>query len=235
MEQRKSVSRKKYRKRRRKRHAIRNLILLICFVIIIRCLMFLGDFLNGENSTDIGSMDESFSTTQSDAAETDEQEENSSQEVVPTLESEVPPSTPDIPWYLTLTNKWNPILENVEISLVEVVPGGAQVDERIYVPLTEMLEDAKVKNGDMIPTVNYGYRTQATQQELYDEKIAEYRKKGYSESKAVEEAGKWVAIPGTSEHQLGLAVDIKGNTYDVFAWLQENSYKYGFIFQVSGR
>lgn len=44
----------------------------------------------------------------------------------------------------------------------------------------------------------------------------------------------WVALPGTSEHQLGLAVDINADTSkcsrdDVYNWLLENSYKYGFI------
>ena len=33
------------------------------------------------------------------------------------------------------------------------------------------------------------------------------------------------------EHQLGLAVDINGATYDLYFWLQENSHKYGFIYR----
>ena len=41
-------------------------------------------------------------------------------------------------------------------------------------------------------------------------------------------------IPGRSEHQLGLAVDINGGTYEIYTWLQENSYKYGFIFRYPG-
>lgn len=41
-------------------------------------------------------------------------------------------------------------------------------------------------------------------------------------------------IPGTSEHQLGLSVDINADTSKcssdaVYAWLAENAYKYGFI------
>ena len=53
------------------------------------------------------------------------------------------------------------------------------------------------------------------------------------------EAGKWVAVPGTSEHQTGLALDIISSSYQVLdrdqentaeqRWLMENSYKYGFI------
>ena len=79
-----------------------------------------------------------------------------------------------------------------------------------------------------------GYRTQEVQQELYDAEVNKYKSRGYSEEEAKAEAGKWVAVPGTSEHQLGLAVDVEGATYDVFIWLQENSYKYGFIFRYPG-
>ena len=43
-----------------------------------------------------------------------------------------------------------------------------------------------------------------------------------------------MAVPGYSEHQAGLAVDINGATYDLYFWLQENSYKYGFIFRYPG-
>ena len=136
-------------------------------------------------------------------------------------------------WNLILVNRWNPIPENYEISLAEVT-GGELVDERICQPLMEMLEDAKESNWDLLPLVVSGYRTEEEQQRLYDEKTAKYRKQGFSKDEAKEMAERWVAAPGHSEHQLGLAVDIDGATYDVFLWLQENSYKYGFIFRYPG-
>jgi D-alanyl-D-alanine carboxypeptidase len=40
--------------------------------------------------------------------------------------------------------------------------------------------------------------------------------------------GQSVAIPGTSEHQTGLGVDIIGSR-KMYDWLEENSWKYGFI------
>ena len=98
----------------------------------------------------------------------------------------------------------------------------------------EMLEAAREGNRGELPLVVSGYRTAEKQQSLYDEKIAEYRKEGYSESEAEELAKQWVAVPGYSEHQLGFAVDINGASYDVYLWLQENSYKYGFIFRYPG-
>ncbi len=136
-------------------------------------------------------------------------------------------------WYLTLVNRWNPIPENYEVNLVEA-PGGEMVDERIYESLMEMLEAAKEGNWGQLPLVVSGYRTKEKQQRLYDDRIAQYRGQGYSESDAKEMAEQWVAVPGYSEHQLGFAVDINGATYDVYLWLQENSYKYGFIFRYPG-
>lgn len=46
------------------------------------------------------------------------------------------------------------------------------------------------------------YRTLERQTELYNEKVEEYKNLGYSEADAKLEAGKWVAVPGTSEHCL---------------------------------
>ena len=133
-------------------------------------------------------------------------------------------------WNLILVNKRNKIPENYKPDLVEVA-GGEKVDKRIYDPLMEMLEAAKVKNWGQMPMVVSGYRTNEKQKQLYEEKIKNYRNKGYSKEKAKEEAEKWVAVPGYSEHQLGFAVDINGATYDLYFWLQENSYKYGFIYR----
>ena len=62
---------------------------------------------------------------------------------------------------------------------------------------------------------------------------------GYSSSEAQRIAGQNVALPGTSEHQLGLAVDIVDANQQVLEedqedtltqqWLLANSWKYGFI------
>ena len=139
----------------------------------------------------------------------------------------------DEAWYLTLVNKWNPIPEDYAVDLVEVA-GGEQVDKRIYEPLMQMLEAAKEDNLDQLPLVVSGYRTQEKQQSLYHDKIAKYLGQGCSESEAKELAEKWVALPGHSEHQLGFAVDLNGAVYDVYLWLQANSYKYGFIFRYPG-
>ena len=57
---------------------------------------------------------------------------------------------------------------------------------------------------------------------------------GCSKKEAKKKAEEYVAIPGTSEHQLGLSVDINADTSKcssdaVYQWLDENAYKYGFV------
>lgn len=133
-------------------------------------------------------------------------------------------------WNLILVNKDNPLPENYDMTLSEI-PGGEYVDKRIYAPLIKMLEAAKDSNSGQLPLVVSGYRTAEKQQQLYDEEIERYTAQGYSADDAKIMAEKWVARPGYSEHQLGFAVDINGINYDVYIWLQQNSYKYGFIFR----
>ena len=136
-----------------------------------------------------------------------------------------------LPWNLTLVNKWNPVPEDYKLKLMEV-EGGEKVDERIYSALVEMLDAAEMMGYE--PVVVSGYRTQADQEQLYHEKYNAYIAEGYSKMQAKELTDQWVAEPGTSEHQIGLAVDVNGNSYDIYIWLEENCYQYGFIRRYAG-
>ena len=109
---------------------------------------------------------------------------------------------------------------------------GKQVDSRIYPSLQKMFNDARA-NG-LALFVREGYRTAQDQQQIMNERIREYENQGYSKPQATKMAEKYVAIPGTSEHQLGLSVDINANqtkcsSEKVYSWLDNNAYKYGFI------
>jgi D-alanyl-D-alanine carboxypeptidase len=84
------------------------------------------------------------------------------------------------------------------------------------------------------PVVCSGYRTREVQQRLYDEEVKKYVRQGYTAQEAEELAKTWVAIPGTSEHEIGISVDInamdeRSTDQQVYEWLGQNSYKYGFI------
>ena len=68
----------------------------------------------------------------------------------------------------------------------------------------------------------------------YEERAKAYDAENETINAAKKKAEEWVAVPGTSEHQLGIAVDINAdgiNSYgdEVYEWLLANSYKYGFI------
>ena len=150
----------------------------------------------------------------------------------------VPAQQPDGEWNLLLVNRWNPLPENYTVDLVEV-PEGQQVDERIYQPLMEMLEAAREGNLGELPQVLSGYRTQEEQERLFQEEIDGNLAEGCSEEEARELAQQWVAVPGTSEHQLGLAVDLVDLNYQILdnnqentpvqQWLMEHCWEYGFI------
>ena len=106
-------------------------------------------------------------------------------------------------WNLILVDNNHPIKEDNQIELVELA-NGVQVDARIYSDLQDMLDDAR---GDGLALfVREGYRTDEDQQNILDSKIEEYQNKGYSTKKAKRLAKKYVALPGKSEHQLGLVL-----------------------------
>ena len=134
-------------------------------------------------------------------------------------------------WNLVVVNRWNELPEDYEVELMEL-SNGQKIDKRIYPYLQEMFDAARAEG--IYPIVREGYRTEAEQQALYDEKVQAYINEGYSRTRAERTVKECVALPGTSEHQLGIAVDInadksKCSNDEVYAWLAENAHKYGFI------
>ena len=134
-------------------------------------------------------------------------------------------------WNLILVNRDSYIPDDYQVELTEL-SNGKKVDSRIYPELQEMFNDARAQGYGLF--VREGYRTQEEQQQLMDEKIEAYENEGKSKPEAKKLAEQWVAIPGTSEHQLGIAVDINADTSkssrdDVYKWLEENAHRYGFI------
>lgn len=137
---------------------------------------------------------------------------------------------------LMLVNPWNMLPEDYEPHLTDI-GDGMFFDERAAGPLAHMLADAK-KEGIIAVPIS-GYRTMEYQQGLFDDKVLRVRANGFSEEDAPEEAAKEVAVPGTSEHQLGLAMDIldvNNPNLDwtqewapAQRWLMEHCSEYGFI------
>ncbi len=105
------------------------------------------------------------------------------------------------------------------------------VDERVVNALQLMCDAivqdgiSKSKCGRLV--VTKGYVSYDDQVQLYKEAIAEYGKN---------DASFYVDIPGHSEHQLGLAIDLavygmKNQNFSItsqFIWLNENAHRFGF-------
>ena len=170
-------------------------------------------------------VEELYTTTNKEEANIKEEENRK--------EKDIDSTTSD--WELLLVNKNHKVPEGYVVELEEV-EDGHQVDKRIVESLKQMLADAR-KEG-LSPLICSSYRTNDKQQKLYNNKVREYERWGCSSEEAEELASYWVAIPGTGEHETGLAVDIVSMDYqildekqeqtDVQKWLIENSYKYGF-------
>lgn len=139
-------------------------------------------------------------------------------------------------WKTQLVNRWNPMEKAYSGTLIPLA-GGQAIDERCYPNLQQMMDDCRAAG--YRPVITSSYRTQKKQEELYGKQVQMLMGQGLSEREAVEKAGRVVAVPGTSEHQIGLAVDVvsEGNLNldesqektGTQRWLMENSWKYGFI------
>ena len=139
-------------------------------------------------------------------------------------------------WRILLVNRWNPIPDGYTFEQAKLKYGHS-VDARAYPDLQEMMDACRAAGLD--PLICSSYRTQEKQRELYENKIQRLMDEGYSYERAVEEAGTVVAVPGTSEHQTGLALDIVDASYQhldeaqentqVQQWLMEHSWEYGFV------
>ena len=152
-------------------------------------------------------------------------------------ESAVPTETAaETDWRLLLVNPWNQLPENYTVELKSLA-NGLKVDARIYDDLSAML--GACFDAGLHPVVCSAYRSYATQQRLHNNKIYRLMAAGYGREAAVQEAARWVAVPGTSEHQTGMALDIVSYSYQSLTqkqeetaeqkWLMEHCWEYGFI------
>lgn len=211
---------------KRKRKGIRNWLNITQYVVIISIILFLCvQFnINGQEN----------------------EEENMTD---PTSDKTIPVYTPEedgtvdvsgkvtLPkWSTILINTSNILPSNFKVNLTEI-ERGYMIDERIHGQLNKMLQDAR--NQGLDPIICSAYRTMEKQTTLYNNQVKKYIAQGYSKEEAQEKTSHWIAIPGTSEHHTGLAVDIVAKSYQLLdeeqentpeqKWLMTNCYKYGFI------
>jgi len=139
--------------------------------------------------------------------------------------------------YLMLVNKDVGLDKNYipnNLVKVKIKTGGNKLiylEKRTYKQIKKLLREMN-KLFDSEIVIDSGYRTYFYQENLLKELIKEKGSAAYNS----------LALPGHSEHQTGLAIDIgfyKNGIYDdnfkvddylkEFKWIKENSYKYGFI------
>ncbi|MBP3305444.1 MAG: D-alanyl-D-alanine carboxypeptidase family protein [Oscillospiraceae bacterium] len=153
---------------------------------------------------------------------------------------------------LYMVNPWNYIPEDYTPDLVSlstsIASEGNKIDRICYDALLKMMSDCNkamreqyAGTGKTIPEcyIVSAYRSQAKQEANYQRMVNKYLGYGYDQAAAEKEAAKIVAVPGTSEHQLGLAADIidtqswnlnsTQETLPAQQWLMKNCWRYGFI------
>ena len=119
----------------------------------------------------------------------------------------------------------------------EEVQNGYEMDARVAPAMQEMIDAAAADGVDLL--VCSAYRSIEKQQSLFDTSVQNYMAQGMTEEEATARTATETAIPGTSEHQTGLAADIVTPTHQTldpeFAdteagqWLSEHAYEYGFV------
>lgn len=141
-------------------------------------------------------------------------------------------------FYKIVVNKNYSLPEDFEPKELETMyKSSYKLEKTASGHLTELLKDMEKEGLSVYPTS--GFRTQKKQSELFKNKISQYKKTypAKNEQEVFALAASIVAVPGTSEHQTGLAVDLTkdgtlqasfGKTKEGI-WLAENCHKYGFI------
>ena len=113
-------------------------------------------------------------------------------------------------WRLILINKQHPIPEDYSFNLGRL-SGSMQCDERIVDDLLLMLKTAADEGISLV--IISPYRDLSKQESLFNRKINKYINKGYSYLESYKLASQAVTVPGASEHQVGLAIDIVTKNY----------------------
>ena len=139
-------------------------------------------------------------------------------------------------WRLILVNKQHPIPEDYDFTLA-TIKGSQQCDERIIDDLLAMMQAAKEAGFNLL--IKSPYRSDARQEWLFARKIRLYMGKGMSYMDAFKLSSQVVMVPDSSDHQIGLSLDIVCDTYGTLTqgfgetgagiWLEEHCAEFGFI------
>ena len=133
-----------------------------------------------------------------------------------------------------LVNQWNMLPSTYEPEVVKISYGCwmarscADATKRLLTDLESATGDTGILNG---------YRTYGAQYQGFYTKVQNLMDTGISYHSAYRLVSQSFAVPGSSEHQLGMALDIMGRVdlhyeygdNEVMQWMKEHCWEYGFI------
>lgn len=242
------------KKRRKKKKYMPAYIMLFAVIIIVVILIIvlikgIAGNKSEETQTENTTPEVSTTTTEADTSRggsvlAPKPNVNSNSTNTDTTESgavtAVNSNNPDENWALYVIGNDNPLPGDFTVE-TKSVAGERELDIRCADYAIQMLNDAKTQNVGLFVTSAYrSVEKQAANMESY---INTLIAQGYSQEEAKKQAEKEIALPGHSEHNAGLAMDIVSDTYwsnhsdldasfdqlPQYDWLIENSWKYGFI------
>ena len=208
----------------------KNIFILLIIGLIVVSVAFISKYINDDKNSTINTVASINSKSDDATQDNSNSEDNSTSEGMNLTYND---SNNE---YLILVNRDHALEENYEPSDL-VVPNiplqttsnmTAHVRAQVATELENMFNAAKKDNINLIGIS--GYRSCDYQVTVYNDAVA---------NEGVESANNYVAHPGHSEHQTGLAIDILSSEYSsldegfentkTFKWMLENSSTYGFI------
>jgi len=213
---------------------MRKKLLIVFMIVSIGTLVFAGavyDRADAPLSVELAGV---FSTTEEPVVEN--KPEPIPEEPV-SVSEELLPVSKELPWNLMLVNQTH-LLGEEFVPECGTLSNGYEVDARIVDAVDTMLSDAKAAGHSVWCTS--GYRSYALQEELFQNKVSRVEQsEGLTGEDAVSKAKTVVAMPGSSEHQTGLAVDLVCGSFaaleeeiaetEELKWIAEHCAEYGFI------
>lgn len=139
----------------------------------------------------------------------------------------------NVPFNLILLNCDYKLPDGYTPKLAKVIDTSEETMDYRVAPFYRQMYEAALLDGITLTPVS-GYRSVARQKRNFENYIAAYEKQGLSKADAAVKASQIVLLPGTSEHNAGLAMDICSlevsfeNTEE-FRWLDAHAHEYGFI------
>lgn len=138
---------------------------------------------------------------------------------------------------LLLVNRDHPLPEGYTPELTKLQDWDLSVATAMYDDLCRMLQAGRAEG--LRFEICSAYRSHETQQALFDEDVARYMAQGMTEADAIAATARYTMLPGCSEHETGLAVDIvslenqrldesQEQTAET-QWLHAHCWEYGFL------